>query len=136
MHKKKHSQFFQAPEFEWSPQQKGLVLSTFSYGRLFGPIGGILAGRLGGGTLFGIQILVTALVTLITPFLLYNSFAFFVITNVILGVFEVNNLHGVRSTSICLKSYVLYRHSLLRAFLNYGLDGLHQTSDQNLYHLV
>ena len=83
---------YQLPEFDWSSNEKGVVLSTFSYGRLFGPIGGVLAGRLGGSTLFGIQILVTALVTLATPFLLYNSFVLFVITNVILGVFEVNTV--------------------------------------------
>ena len=79
----------QEPEFKWGSKEKGLVLSTFSYGRLLGPIGGILAGRVGGATLFGISILVTAVVTLISPFLLYNSFSLFVITNVILGVFEV-----------------------------------------------
>ncbi|XP_065208345.1 vesicular glutamate transporter 3-like [Planococcus citri] len=76
------------PEFKWNSKEKGLVLSTFSYGRLLGPVGGVLAGRIGGATLFGIAIMVTALVTLMTPYLLYNSFSLFVITNVILGVFE------------------------------------------------
>lgn len=76
--------------FDWGPQQKSLILSSFSYGRLFSPIGGILSGKFGGSTIYGIGILVTSLVTFFSPIFLYLNFNLFFITNVILGAFEVS----------------------------------------------
>ncbi|XP_065208365.1 vesicular glutamate transporter 2-like isoform X2 [Planococcus citri] len=75
-------------DFNWSSHQKGIILSSFSYGRLFSPIGGLLAGKFGGSTIYSIGILVTSLVTFFTPVFLNIHFNVFVITNVILGAFE------------------------------------------------
>ncbi|XP_065208346.1 vesicular glutamate transporter 2-like [Planococcus citri] len=75
-------------DFNWNSKEKGIILSTFSYGRLLSPIGGLLSGRFGGSTIYGIGILITASVTFFSPIFLYTHFNLFVATNVILGAFE------------------------------------------------
>ncbi|XP_065208369.1 vesicular glutamate transporter 3-like isoform X2 [Planococcus citri] len=75
-------------DFHWSSHEKGIILSSFSYGRLFSPIGGILAGKFGGSTIYSLGILVTSLVTFFSPVFLHIHFNVFVITNMILGAFE------------------------------------------------
>lgn len=83
------STHLQKAVFNWSSKEKGIILSTFSYGRLLSPIGGLLSGKFGGSTIYGIGILVTASVTFFSPIFLYTHFNLFVVTNIILGAFEV-----------------------------------------------
>ncbi|XP_065206253.1 vesicular glutamate transporter 3-like [Planococcus citri] len=78
----------QKADFNWSSNEKGIILSSFSYGRLLSPIGGILAGKFGGSTIYSIGILITSLITFFSPVFLHISFNLFVITNVMLGAFE------------------------------------------------
>lgn len=65
------------------------MLGSFAYGRLFSPIGGTIAGRLGGSTVYAMGILVNALITLLAPLFLELNFYLFVIATGVTGIFEV-----------------------------------------------
>lgn len=63
------TEYIQPPEFDWSPKLQGFILSSFFYGYIITQIpGGWLAAKYGGKNLFGFGILMTALLTLVTPF--------------------------------------------------------------------
>lgn len=82
--------FFQEPEFDWNSKQKGFVLSAFSYGYLLAPLGGFLGTKYGGGTIFGIGVLMTGVTTLFTQLVLSINFYLFILSRVIEGMFEVS----------------------------------------------
>ena len=68
----------------------GWVLSSFFYGYLFTQIpGGWIATRFGGKHVFGIGVLVTSVLTLITPQMAYINIWALVTVRVIIGLFEV-----------------------------------------------
>lgn len=48
-----------------------------------------MAGRFGGSTLYGIGILATGLLTILTPFFLHINFYLFVLATGLTGTFEV-----------------------------------------------
>ncbi|VEN34668.1 unnamed protein product, partial [Callosobruchus maculatus] len=76
------------PEFDWSTQTQGYLLSSFFYGYITTQlIGGYLASRIGGKNMFCLGIGVTAGLTLITPFIAGNV-TIFLIVRVIEGIFE------------------------------------------------
>ena len=55
-------------QFGWTSETKGIVLSSFFFGYLFGQIpGGFLATKLGAKHVFGIGVLATAILTLLIP---------------------------------------------------------------------
>ncbi|KAL1138559.1 hypothetical protein AAG570_008622 [Ranatra chinensis] len=57
-------------EFNWSSSTQGLVLSSFFYGYITTQIlGGWFATRFGGKNIYGVGVLVTALFTVLTPWL-------------------------------------------------------------------
>ncbi|KAJ8967879.1 hypothetical protein NQ317_016091 [Molorchus minor] len=57
-------------EFNWDTKLQGYILSSFFYGYITTPlIGGYLAAKLGGKTIFGIGIGATAILTILTPWL-------------------------------------------------------------------
>ncbi|KAG7299633.1 hypothetical protein JYU34_016620 [Plutella xylostella] len=77
------------PEFEWSSQTKGLVLSSFFYGYICTQLlGGWLAAKIGGNRVFAIGIGMTSLLTLFTPPLAHTSTALLVAVRVLEGLFE------------------------------------------------
>ncbi|XP_031769341.2 vesicular glutamate transporter 1 isoform X1 [Galleria mellonella] len=77
------------PEFDWSTQTKGLILSSFFYGYLFTQLpGGWLAAKIGGNRLFAVGIGATSLLTLLTPPLAYTSTALLITVRVVEGLFE------------------------------------------------
>ncbi|KAJ0180066.1 hypothetical protein K1T71_004657 [Dendrolimus kikuchii] len=77
------------PEFDWSSQTKGLVLSSFFYGYLVTQLpGGWLAAKIGGNRVFAIGIGATSLLTLFTPPLAHTSTALLIAVRVIEGLFE------------------------------------------------
>ncbi|XP_032511126.1 vesicular glutamate transporter 1 isoform X1 [Danaus plexippus] len=77
------------PEFDWSPQTKGLVLSSFFYGYLLTQLpGGWLASKIGGHRMFAIGVGATSLLTLFTPPLAHISTGLLVTVRVIEGLFE------------------------------------------------
>ena len=66
------------------------MLSSFYYGYFITQIpGGYLAGYIGGKTLFGGGILLSALLTLITPFAARSQFHYFIIVRALIGFSEV-----------------------------------------------
>jgi len=70
----------------------GWVLSSFFYGYIFTQIpGGWVATRFGGKYVFGVGVLVTSLLTLITPQMAYLNLWALVACRVVIGVFEVSN---------------------------------------------
>lgn len=76
-------------DFPWDTELQGLVLSSFFYGYIVTQIpGGWLATQVGGKALFGVGIGVTALITIITPFLANASIYLLVLGRVLEGLFE------------------------------------------------
>ncbi len=51
---------------------------------------GVLATKFGGATVFGFGISIAALVTLATPVLIHTGFYVFVISRILIGIFEVS----------------------------------------------
>ena len=67
-------------------------MAAFFYGYLFTQVpGGWLAGRFGGKYVFGIGILMTALLTLLTPLAAQLGVWAIIVLRVLEGVFEVAN---------------------------------------------
>ncbi|XP_045493507.1 sialin isoform X1 [Colias croceus] len=77
------------PEFDWSSQTKGLVLSSFFYGYIITQLpGGWLAAKIGGNRMFAIGVGMTSLLTLFTPPLAHTSTGLLIAVRVIEGLFE------------------------------------------------
>nr|CAD7257660.1 unnamed protein product [Timema shepardi] len=76
-------------DFDFNPQTKGFILSAFFYGYMVTQIpGGWLATRMGGHKLYGAGIGVTALFTVLTPFIAQVHIYFLIATRVIEGLCE------------------------------------------------
>lgn len=69
---------------------KGFIISIFSIGYIFGPIGGALCLKLGAVTTFGISVGGTAILTILTPFLIRAHLFIYLAARLVEGVFEVN----------------------------------------------
>jgi ACS family sodium-dependent inorganic phosphate cotransporter len=79
-------------EFDWNSKEQGLVLSSFFYGYITSQIlGGYLATRIGAARLFGSAILVTAIMTLLTPILAYQGIWPLVFVRAAQGVCQVKD---------------------------------------------
>ncbi|XP_065208295.1 vesicular glutamate transporter 3-like [Planococcus citri] len=76
------------PEYEWTSVQKALVISSFAYGRFFGPLGAVFAGKIGGSTLYSLGVFGAAVVTFCMPLCLYVNFYLFVLGSALAGGFE------------------------------------------------
>lgn len=80
----------QDQEFAWSSKEQGLLLSSFFYGYITTQLlGGWLAPRMGAGKLYGLGILATAILTLLTPVIANAGLAPLVAIRILEGVFEV-----------------------------------------------
>lgn len=79
----------QKPDFDWDQKTKGFVLSVFSFGYIFGPFGGIVSKKYGAVSTFGFGIGATALLTVLTPFLLRMHFGLYIFARILEGLFEV-----------------------------------------------
>ncbi|KAJ8316412.1 hypothetical protein KUTeg_006426 [Tegillarca granosa] len=76
-------------EFDWTTSEEGLILSSFFYGYIISQLpGGYLANRIGGKYLFGGGILVTAVLTLITPLCARWNVYLLVALRILEGLFE------------------------------------------------
>ena len=72
---------------------EGTILGSFFYGYIFTQLpGGWLATYLGGKWVFGIGILITSLLTIITPFAARQSVYLLVAVRIVEGIGEVNVL--------------------------------------------
>ncbi|XP_065892979.1 sialin-like isoform X2 [Dysidea avara] len=75
--------------FDWTDAEQGWVLSGFFYGYTITQIpGGWLATKFGGKYVFGVGILMSSLLTIITPQLAYLNVWALVACRVIVGLFE------------------------------------------------
>lgn len=82
---------FQGPEFDWDNVIQGYILSSFFYGYLTTQLlGGLIGNKIGGKLVFGGGIAVTALVTLISPWLAEFSVYALLVARILMGVFEVS----------------------------------------------
>ena len=71
------------------------MLSSFFYGYIITQIpGGLLAQRIGGRWVFGIGIVMTAVLTLLTPIAAYTSVWLLVAIRALEGFFEVTHVCG------------------------------------------
>ncbi len=70
--------------------QKGMILSSFSWGYLLSPVGGLLATKVGGSLVFSVGLAMTAFLTLVSPFFARLSIKAFVGVRVVEGVAEVS----------------------------------------------
>ena len=89
----------QQPEFEWTKKFKGLVLSSYFYGYIITQVpGGWLCGRFGAKHVLGVGLLVSAIVTLISPPLTRVNANSLIVLRVILGLASVSCFHRDRIT--------------------------------------
>ncbi|KAK9870669.1 hypothetical protein WA026_008229 [Henosepilachna vigintioctopunctata] len=80
---------FQYKEFDWNSKMQGYVLSSFFYGYITTQLlGGWLASRIGGKTLFGVGVGATAMMTVITPFVAKMNIYLLIALRTLEGIFE------------------------------------------------
>lgn len=72
---------------------KALIPSVSYYGVLLSPLGGMLAKKYGGATIFGTSVAATGIVILMTPFLARQNMIIFISTRILKGIFHVNTRH-------------------------------------------
>ncbi|XP_042857342.1 sialin-like [Penaeus japonicus] len=76
-------------EFEWSGTTQGLILGCFFYGYLLTNIlGGRAAEYLGGKLVFGLGVVITAILTIVSPFCARISTGLFIAVRVLEGMAE------------------------------------------------
>ncbi|XP_065208352.1 sialin-like isoform X2 [Planococcus citri] len=78
----------QKPEFAWDMKTKAWLLSLFSYGYACAIFGGYLSTKYGGVTVNGLGILLTAILTILSPFFLRVNFYLFAIGRIVEGTFD------------------------------------------------
>jgi ACS family sodium-dependent inorganic phosphate cotransporter len=84
--------FAQDQDFPWSSKEQGLLLSSFFYGYITTQLlGGWLAPKMGAGKLYGLGILTTAVLTLLTPLIADFGLVPLVAIRILEGIFEVCN---------------------------------------------
>ncbi|XP_064653129.1 sialin-like isoform X2 [Lineus longissimus] len=76
-------------EFDWSPQTQGTILGAFYYGYMITQIpGGIISERFGGKWPFGVGVLLTGILTLLTPVAARTDVSLLVVLRVLEGLGE------------------------------------------------
>jgi len=75
--------------YNWDKNEQGFILSSFFYGYLFTQLpGGFLASKYGGKWVFGIGILCTSLLTLVTPLAAGWGFKYLIAVRILEGLGE------------------------------------------------
>ncbi|RZF32270.1 hypothetical protein LSTR_LSTR009459 [Laodelphax striatellus] len=76
-------------DFNWDSKLQGVVLGSFFYGYIGTQLlGGWMGARFGGATVYGIGVTSTAILTLITPFLVNISVYWLIFIRIVEGLFE------------------------------------------------
>lgn len=84
---------FQDGEFVWTEYEQGLILGSFFWGYvLTNMLGGRLGEVIGGKLVFGFGVLVTAVLTLLTPVVAQASTPLLIALRVVEGLGEVSEL--------------------------------------------
>ncbi|XP_050431830.1 vesicular glutamate transporter 1-like [Adelges cooleyi] len=79
----------QKSEFDWGPELRGAILSSFFYGYITTQLaGGLMASKFGGVRMIGYGVLNTALLTVITPIVARYSVYAVLVLRVVEGFFE------------------------------------------------
>lgn len=101
---------FPEGEYEWSEKLQGIILSSFYWGYIITHIpGGMLVEKLGGKTTFLAGMIVTSLLTLLTPFSIKLDpvgAVYLIVLRVMLGLsqgFVYASVHGLMAAWIPLK---------------------------------
>ena len=82
--------FAQVQEFDWNSKEQGALLGSFFYGYIITQLpGGWIAPKFGAARLYGLGILTTALLTLLTPIIARAGLIPFIAIRVLEGIFEV-----------------------------------------------
>ena len=82
--------FSKEQDHKWNSEEKGLVLGAFFYGYLTTQVlGGILAPIVGAGRLFGLSVLVSAVLSLMTPVMAYYGHIPLIVLRILLGISQV-----------------------------------------------
>ena len=77
-------------DFEWSAKEQGQILGSLFYGNIISQIpAGILAEVMGGKHIFGFGVLISSIVTLLTPLLVYQGTWCFILSRAIIGFAQV-----------------------------------------------
>jgi MFS transporter, ACS family, solute carrier family 17 (sodium-dependent inorganic phosphate cotransporter), other len=77
------------PYFDWSSQEKGFALGAFFYGYILTQfLGGYAASKYGGLLVFGLGILGSAIMTLLTPVLCYQGIYYLYAARILIGIFS------------------------------------------------
>lgn len=100
--------FRQRPsEFDWGPELRGAILSSFFYGYISTQlIGGLLGTKIGGVKLIGYGVLSTAILTILTPVAARYSVYLVIFLRVVEGVFEVVRGSPLYRGNIVLELYL------------------------------
>lgn len=84
--------FLQYRDFDWDSKQQGFILSSFFYGYILTQFaGGWLAAKYGGRRIYGVGLVVTAILTILTPFAAKQNFYLLIFVRVLEGLFEVTS---------------------------------------------
>lgn len=79
-------------EFNWTSLEKGIILSSFSWGYVLAPVGVFVSSKVGAATCIGAGIGLTGLLTVLTPLVIEWNWIVFLIVRFMEGIFEVPEL--------------------------------------------
>lgn len=83
----------QVRDFDWTSEQKGLILSSFFYGYTLAEIpSSWLTVRYGGATIFGIEMMLTAVFTVLLPVVAYYGPYAILVFRALTGIFESGSM--------------------------------------------
>lgn len=98
--------WLQTSEFDWGPELRGAILSSFFYGYISTQlIGGLLGAKIGGVKLIGYGVFSTSILTILTPAAARYSVYLVIVLRVIEGVFEVCTHKLIRDSLYQLSTY-------------------------------
>ena len=91
-------------DFDWSDSLQGIILGAYYYGYIITNInGGQLSDWIGSRLLCGMSILVSGILTLLTPITSYWNVYAMIFLRVLIGLFQVNyfikseNIHSINN---------------------------------------
>lgn len=100
--------YSQNADFNWNSREEGLILGAFSIGCAFAFLSGFIVRRFGGARIIGINAIISAILVILTPFLVRIHLYAFIFDRVLLGLFaEVYRLSLQWPYNISLSSYMM-----------------------------